>query len=361
MISRGGKSTGINAKNYIGKEADARLQEVIQPIQQQGLNALNVDWVSAEYFQLLPSNMACTCRQVQVTRQEQEAKVATNPTMRSALEVEIDWKRPSFGTRNETPQHGDDFTEDDLTIVDDDNTENTDAIGTSSHLFTATEDCGICFRSGVVPGYTSYNRQRVLLCTHHIEDLDGYHLEKHRQPNVMSPVMDDAFVEFQITVPKYFNSVRCGLWQNKELVVKPASSYLQLGASKAPVSLWGLKNYAGKTVTLRVVNEEFTHLVLDFDLGLPPVHVNFAQMSKSTDWTMLDTLGQINIILPMTIAQVSSADVVYVPSRKQTFKVTDVTYLQTARNAKLDWSAQTRIVQPNEALHNLRKGGLILE
>ena len=76
---------------------------------------------------------------------------------------------------------------------------------------------------------------------------------------------------------------------------------------------------------------------------------------------MLDTLGQINIILPMTIAQVSSADVVYVPSRKQTFKVTDVTYLQTARNAKLDWSAQTRIVQPNEALHNLRKGGLILE
>ncbi len=361
MYSRGGRSTGINAKNYIGREADARLQEVLRPIQQQGTNALNVDWVPVDYYQLQPSNTVCTCRQVQVTRSHVENN--HNPVARqgSAVEIEIDWKRPLFGTANENRQPEDDFNEDDLTIVDEDNTGDPNVVGVAQQLFGASEDCGICFRSGTVPAYSAYNRQRILLCTHHVANIDGYHIQSHLAPNVFEHSLDDAFVEFEVTIPKYFKSCKVSLWNNRSLIQEMPASYLTVGNSNLPISLLALKTYAGKTVTVRVTSFSFTHLVLDFDLGLEKVHANFAQMSKSTDWTMLDTLGQLNIILPMTINQVSSGDVLYVPTRKQAFKVTDVTYLQTALNTKLDWSVQTRVLQPSESLHNLRKGMQIVD
>lgn len=356
MIIRGSRSTGIHAKNYIGHEADKRLQEVINPIKQQGLNALNVDWDPVELFQNCPSNVTCTCREVQVTKQHQEASVDKSPVIaRNDLEIKIDWKRPSFGTANETPQVDDEFDESELNLRDDDDTENEDAIGTTSHTFTTTADCGICMRTGVVPGYTAYNRQRTVLCTHHVEQIEGFQMLSHLAPNAFERYDQNGFVEFELQVPKIYKNVRVGVWNNREYLGTDEVYF----ADGNPIAQAGMKANAGKLVGIRVRAEKFTHVVFDFHLGLEMVHANIAQFSKSTDWTQVDTLGQLNVVLPMTINKVSNGDVIYVPGRKQAFKVTDVPYLQTARNDKLDWAVQVRVLQPSEVLHNLRKGGLL--
>ena len=361
MYNRGGKSTGLNAKNYIGREAQRRMDEVIRPMQEQGLNALNVDSILVELFQTVPSNLECTCRKVQILESSVQGNNASNPLMktRSNTEIELKWNRPLFGTKNETPQVGDDFDEDDMSISDDDDTENTGALGTAAQLFGTSVDCGICMRTGMVPGYSSYGRQRVLLCSHHLEAMHGFLLMQNEAPNVLESQHPESYVEYALTIPKYFKGARIGLWDNKNLISTNAQEFMSINSTAVSMSLF--RAHAGKTIPLRLSNiDRFTHLVIDFDLGLEPVRVNVAQMTRATDWTMLDTLGQLNFILPMTVPQVNNGDVIYLPTRKQVFKVSDVTHMQTALNEKLDWNAQSRVVQPHETLHNLRKGGKLI-
>ena len=160
-----------------------------------------------------------------------------------------------------------------------------------------------------------------------------------------------GYVDFVVEVPKYFLKVSYSIRNNKAVLV---DEFLTDDLGN-PVTESYLRASAGGAVLIRCSSDLFTHVVLEFDLGTERVKANLSQASKATDWTMFDTLGNIQIILPMTIKEVSPGDVIHVPSRNTTFKISDEQYLRTAEDRNLDWQVNVRVLQPTEGLNFIHR------
>jgi hypothetical protein len=362
-INRG---TGIikrnHARNYIDDEANKRFEQEVRPYQEQGLNALGVDYFEVLLYSRLMSTQVCTCKQTEVVAQHNTLNLSpniVNPNSKSDSEITIDYYRPLFGNKTEATNNNDftsfkELDEDDDLI--DESIDDTELASTPSrNLLGANADCAICYKTGFVPGYNLYGWDRKLLCTFDMVQISGYHLNQSTTPHTFQKEdKREGFVEFSFIVPRYFNSVKVSI-RNNHASLLDDDIYIK-GSSVTPISITYLKEFAGKEVTVRITSELFTHIIFEFDLGCEKVHANLAQQNKNMDWTSFDTLGNINFILPMTVPEVQSSEYVYVPKRAQMFKITDVPYLRVADGRNLDWSVNTRVVQPQEPIRKIIAG-----
>lgn len=345
-----------HAKNYIRDEADSRLQEVIKPAQQQGLNALGVDFFDVLLFLKQPSALVCTCKQVQTVT---ELGVSpTKPVSTSAVgdgqKITIDWRRPLFGEPQQASVAEDDdpVDADDAFDFDDEVDEaNTGEFSRPAQVFESSANCGICYRSGFVPGFVQYGMHRVVLTTHDVVGLSGGTINRMEAPHRFERLTNKGWFEFSLTVPKYFKKASVSVRNN----VVAADDGLVL-LDTLPLTIADLQANAGQTITVKVSCEAFTHVVFVFDLGAEKVRANIAQMSKQTDWTMFNTIGNLNVILPMTVPELTNGSVIYVPKTGIALIVTDTTYLRTASGSNMDWSVNTRVCQPQEPLLKIAKG-----
>lgn len=362
-MSSGRGTNRRSGHNYIGKQAEARLQEILRPGQQRGLNALQVDSFEVMYYRRSNSSVPCSCHRTTAPGLEHnEAGIGLGgdastfaPEMSAEDEIVFDHGASLFGTTNTSGFHEDAFAgpgpggmmgDDDEAIEDDEEGYGADT------PFGHSVDCGICYRNGMVPGYELYGHDRKILAFHNLVDTYGYTVDQSAAPHEFVQVDPrEGFVDFDVDVPKYFKSVRFsvrnGINQlSDEVLYQPTPAVHMLNEAT-------LRVQAGRTARIRVRTPHFTHVVIEFDLGLEPVRAALAQDNKATDWTMFDTLGSMSLILPMTIGSVETSDVVYVPSRKRTVKISDVTYLRTARDVNMDWQVQARVLQPQEGLKRI--------
>ena len=352
-----------HASNYIGKQADARLQEIIQPAQQKGLEALKVDSFEVMYYRRASSSLACSCQRVAAPPLMDHNLV--NPpggvSMPGSLanhgnddeEITIDHMSNLFGTENTMGEYNDNIGGPGLAMdsdFDEEIHEDDDDGRSQSSLFALSTDCGICYRHGLVPGYELYGHDRKLLLPANVEDTAGYHVDTTKAPHKFVAIdEDEGYVEFQIEVPKYFQKMRYSVRNNTDHMADEPL-YAPNGM---PLTMQMVRLAAAGVLTVRVRALEFTHVAIDFDLGVEPIRAALAQDTKATDWTLFDTLGTLSMILPMTISSVETSDVLYVPMRGYTFKISDVTYLRTARNKNMDWQVQARVLQPQEGLKRI--------
>lgn len=364
MIRRGtGTISRTHSKNYTSAQADARLKETVRPYQAQGLRALEVDSFEVMYFYQAQGTTICTCKQTEVLPQHGQTSSDMPVTLmhKDAIgldEIRIDYSRPLFGQKGESLTANDETDSGEFDI--DEGQEGPNGGSIVDNLFSTSPDCGICYRTGYVPGFNLYGHERLILTTHSMVDSYGYTLDLSTAPHTYSKIDSrEGFVEFLLEVPRYYKSVKISLRNNTEIlsdclwiVLDPINS----PQVSTPLTYADLKYLAGKTATLRVLAEEFTHVVIELDLGLDPVRSNVAQMSKTIDWTLFSTLGNLQLVLPMTIAEVHAGDIVFIPARSITLKVTDVTYLRTSQEKNLDWAVSTRVLQPQEALKSIAKG-----
>lgn len=368
-IKRGSPNLKRQARNYTGRQADQRLQEVVSQIQQQSTNALMVDSFEIKYYQQLKSTTVCTCKQTSIAS-DIAARISapgsnvpvTLKTDSVSSSVRIDYNRPLFGTPMD--KRADDFDiddEGDALDVDFDYDEDDEANDSHRPMtnidspMSNGKDCGICYRGGFVPGYRAYGFERALFTSADIEQTYGYTVDMTTAPHTVVKIDPrEGFVDYDLHVPKYFQTANTSIRNNLQIlnepVMLPDNSILTLGYLKAN---------AGRVIRIRVNVSAFTHVVIEFDLGTDRLHANLAQMSKTVDWTLFDTLGNIQMILPPTIQNISGNDVVHVPSRSMSFKIVDVTYLRTAREHNLDWPVSTRILQPQESLGKLYKANTL--
>ncbi len=345
MVQRGTPNINrIHAKNYIQDEADKRLKEVTRPYQQQGLNALGVDYHEVLLFLRKMSSAACTCREVQMETELGNAPINVT-TSGGSHEISIDWRRPVFG---ESGEHR--FEEEDGTELGDYDFDDSEPVQHANQLIESSADCGICYRTGFLPGYEQYGKRRYVLTTYDIVDQHAYTIRRTSAPHVFQRLHQNGWVEFEITVPKYFKSVHYSIRNNVELLDN------QITTQSGICDFAYLQANAGKKTRLRVSAEEFTHAVLTFDMGTDTVRANIAQMSRATDWTLFSTIGNINVILPMTIPELTNGSYIIVPKFGIALIVTDVTYLRVADGNNLDWSVNTRVSQPQEAVTRIHKG-----
>jgi len=356
MISKGtGTVRRRHGKNYIQEQADARLREVVESYQRQGLNALGVDSFEVKFYHICKSVRLCTCQQTEIqpgfTSKESVTSILTQTQGLADKEIVIDYARPLFGAPGDALYAEDDTGSDEFAI-DDEGSAEEQGTPVLDSLFSSSSDCAICFKTGYVPGYELLGYDRQVLTTFDIADVSGYTIDVTTAPHTLVQVDPKlGYVDFVIEVPKYLKGASYIIRNNTTVLVDEVL-YDQEGL---PLTLSALRASAGRSLLIRCTTSKFTHIVLEFDVGTERVKANLAQASRTTDWTMFDTLGNIQIILPMTIQEVVPGDVVHVPSRNTTFKITDEQYLRTSKDKNLDWQVTARVLQPVETLRSISK------
>lgn len=328
-----------HAKNYIAREADSRLLEVITPYQKQGLNALGVDSYEVLLFLKKASAQVCSCREIQQTSDLGEASVVQPKSgIGSNNQISIDWRRPLFGEPNEALFEEDENESSDGYEFDED--ENDRPV--SNQLLETSSDCGICYKTGYVPGFVLHGKHRHVLTTHDVVNHSGYTIDRTSAPHRFEQLSNTGWVEFAVHIPRYFKKASYSIRNNH------ANLDADISIDGLPLSRQVLASYAGLTATLRVSCRVFTHLVLVFDLGTDAVRANIAQLSQQSDWTQFVAIGNLNVILPMTIPDIPIGSLIVVPKIGLTLTVTDQTYLRPVDGRNLDWSLNTRVCQPQE-------------
>lgn len=347
MINRGVGTVKRHGKNYIQERAQRRFDEAVRPYQEIGSNALRVDSLEVIYYHVCKSSYVCSCKRVssESAGNHSLSPVLERPKSISDQTVKIELHRPLFGFGEQNTAE-DEEDEDEFALDEDAPSPMVDHILQSS-------DCGICYKQGFVPGYTPLGYEHRLLGVHNISDIYGYGLDRTQAPTKF--LLEDhtrGYADFEIDVPLFFKSVRISVRDN--VTVLP-DAQIYLADYDQALTVQDLRDHAGGTIMVRVKEHQFTHAVIDFDVGATPIRVNLSQGNKTLDWTMFDTFGSIQAVLPISVPEVAVGDVLYVPSREQSFKVTDVTFLRTARDQALDWSVNVRIVQPQEYLKSISR------
>lgn len=261
-------------------------------------------------------------------------------------EITIDWSKPLFGEPHEA-RYEEDHADSGSGEYDFDDDE---APAHANQVLESSPDCGICYRSGFVPGFEQYGKRRFVFTTHDVVDIQGYNIDRSAAPHDFNRLHRKAYVEFDLHVPKYFKSANYSV-RNGHTVLNE-SLYV---APDVPCTLAYLKSVAGTVVRIRVTTETFTHVVLVFDLGTEEVVANIAQLSKQTDWTVFETIGNLNVVLPMTIREVTVGSLLWLPKKGIGLRVVDTPFMRVADGRNLDWSVNTRVAQPQEAWKYIAK------
>ena len=350
----------IHARNFTHKQAAQRFQEVIPAIQETGNNALKVDAYEVLLFRRVYSTEVCTCRQTGlVTESEdggfsgsiEEPSFGSIPAQQN--ELVIDWGRSAFGEQyDHSPEPGEETNiseNDDGYEFDEDQHIDGLADPLSSGL-DETPACGICYRSGFVPGYEQYGQQRTLLTTNDVVAIDGYTINRSAAPHIFEKVVDDGFVSFQLSVPKYFKAVTYSIRNNFAILDD------KFYADGNFLTLAYLRANAGRVITISCAAEQFTHAQVAFDVGAEPVLANISMLSKMTDWQQFEAIGTLNVVTHTDMSDFPVGSLFIVPKKNMGLRTTDVPILRPASGQSLDWSVNTRYMQPQEQLKNIHKG-----
>lgn len=381
-IRRGtGSRLRKNAKNYIHKQAQARLDESVIPFNQQVINSLFVDAVDVDYYQLQGKiGKACTCDKVEVRDEHKTLPGGDNhhhvspvvPTVEedssSHLGIELQdddlfGDSPAeklYGESTYDVSGSDNLADDDIPgeIYGDIVRGEGDVELTETTMFGSSANCGICYRVGFQPGYKAYGKQRHVLTTWDITQISAYTIVSAESPNRMrrqGPIEPYSYVEFVVPVPKYFKSCVFSVRNNTQILPNE-----RLISNGTPVNLTMLKSFAGREIRFKVTAKEFTHVVIEFDLGLDKVRANIGAENRALDYTRLDALSNFPVVLPPNIHEVNTGDIIVVKDRRLVLKVMDMERKITADKRQLEWMVQTRLVQKTEPLRDIAKGMKIL-
>ena len=373
-----------NAKNFIQRQAQSRLDEAVDPFNKQVENSLFVNAVEVDYYQSVERiGKPCTCEKVEISDEHKEsvnihssgdtdhvAAILPTPNDDNAG-VNIRLQDPDlFGDSEAEKMYGDSSIEitglgierddDDIPAalyeeIDPDKPEANSAYE-ESIVFGGVANCGVCYRAGFQPGHRAYGKQRTLLTTWDIVDMEGYMVRTSDTPHSFVKQGDPktSFVEFSIEVPKYF--AKCVVSIRNNLEILQDKLYLEA----YPLSMDILKRYAGRTLHLKVYAENFTHAVVEFDLGLEKLRANLGLESHTLDYARLEAIENFPVVLPPKVHDVSIGDLIIVQKRGLVLKVTDKERKITADKRQLEWMLQTRLIQKNEPVRLIAKGTKIL-
>lgn len=333
--------TRANAKNFTQEEAQKRLTETVKPFNKQVVNSLGVDAVTCSYFAVQDrTGRPCSC-------QKQQAQSSDNTN----VNIAVPDARQGTGMFELVLQDNDFMGERaERTVIDvsGDIPQIEETGGFEDGLFTANSvNCGICHRVGFQPGYQSYGKHRVLLTHYDIQETRAFQIDTSEQPHLMRRLEKTGFVEYPVKVPKIFKSVRFRVYEGHAPVAEIPT--LRNGQ---PVDLLFFRQCAGHETVIRV-HSTHTHVVVEFDLGIPPMKVNISGEHKMIDYEKLETMSDITVVLPPTITEVNSRDILIIHDRRLALRVTDKERKTTADKRPLEWVVTTRVLQPTEQIKRI--------
>lgn len=359
-----------SARNYSYISAQKRLDETVVPYNQQVLNSLAVDNVPIYYYNALHIGLPCSCEQ-------QDSVIAYEDEKDDGLTTSL---TQTHSSRNLVigKQGGSTFSDfDGVEIIDADSinsffgessmietTDDYDLIddggdyapveeivenysGESSIYAGHNVNCGLCYRTGFVPSHSLQRGIRIVLTHHNVVEAVGYFVNNAEFPFRFERLNDDGLIEFALTVPKYYVKALFSIRNNHAILND--SIYYNGDVLTETI----LRNNAGKTLAVQINSKAFTHVTIEFLTNAEMIQSNWAAINKTLDYTLLETIGNLQVILPMTIGSVGAGDLIAAPSRNLYVKVVDIEHSTTATMRRLGWSASCRVLQPTETLRKL--------
>jgi hypothetical protein len=360
-IKRGTNTIRRHGKNYTSDIAQRRLDEVVKPFNEQVVNSLAVNAVEIDYYSVQKKiGRPCSCDKTNIKPNVVDYESNVPPIIPSK-DADTSGIKVKF---QDTDIFGDSMAE--KIFNDTDNDYVLDVSGEGTHLSLTEDDiytegavsgggvnCGICYRTGMQPPFKAYGKQRVLLTHEDIVDCNGYFTDSTQLPHKImrhDPELE-GYVVFEFSVPKYWTTAQISIRDN--LMMLSSDRLLMLSG----MELTGaeLRMFSGRNVSVMVKSHAFTHVVIEFEYDVPPLLANISGEQMMLDYDRLQTISDINVVLPPTIAEVETGDVLVIRKRNLVLKIRDKERKITADKRRLGWTVSTRVLQPTEPLRNINK------
>ena len=335
------------AQNFIQDIAQKRLEETVEPLNAKSRNSLQVNAHDAIIYTRNTEGPTCTCEETKVVADNDPKSIPEGMASPQGEKVfTIDRSYNLFGER------GHSYTNEDEglsaradAILEDDPVDIVDNI-----LGGHNEDCGICYSIGKVPGYVPYMWQRELLESHFVLDNEGYWIDTSTSPHTFKKQDPQGFVEFGISIPKYWNRCLFSVRNNRKILKD--NIYVGNNILTRPI----LDANRGRPINVQIKSEEWTHAVIAFDLGVS-IQVSISEITHARDYNLFEFYSGLTVIAPPEITKLNVDDVFVLPKFNVCLKINDISRKRTSHLTKYaEWSAQTRVLQPQEALRHIHDG-----
>lgn len=359
-----------NAKNYTQNEAQKRLNETVASFNRQTVNALFVDSVEVDYYQVQDeTGYPCSCEKTESMPQYNQINNNVPPVVPtqkkdSSEGIRIRLKENDlFGERAERIMDSmsidvsghDDHPHSPRNLLSEIDAKNSGNVDYENGVFFGSNvQCGICYRAGFQPGYKAWGKQRHVLTHKDIENVLNYWTNTTKAPHTICKQVDvkESFVEFKIVVPRYFSHIIYSIRNNEKTIER---EYLY-SDKNIQLKLSDFVECAGKEIVFRVRAPEFTHVVIEFDIGNQKLFVNVSTESQTLDYSLLETIGNMSVVIPPTVHEVKPNDVLVLKKRRLALKIIDKERKITSDQRRLEWMVQTRVLQATEGLKYIADG-----
>ena len=351
------------AKNYSHEQAQARLEETVAPFNDQVDNSLRVNAVEIEYYGRQALGNPCTCSKTRVvTEYASDNNTLATPQIatrdKTNKNVNISFQSGLYGDYGEQETYSEDV--DVLDIIDDAENKEGKRIDydepefEESLMHGGNVDCGLCYRVGFDPAFQAYGHQRHVFSSINIAGIVGYYINAAEKPHTLEREdQDGGYIEYEVTVPKYFANAIFSIRDNTD-IIEGAHLY---DSEMKPVTGKTFAAHAGKLMTFRCREKQFTHVVIQFESkGVEPIFANLSGESSTLDYSRQETIGSLTVVLPPRIPVVNTGDIIVIRSRRLVLKVTDKERKITSDKRRLEWVCTTRVLQPSESLKQIHTG-----
>lgn len=356
-----GKNVSFNRfKTYEGKRVQQRLDSVLPAVQSKVEQALAVDATRCVIYKKAKFGLVCSCNRVDNLPNDATGAMKSvgreSDTHQRNVEI-VPANRTMFGGGRTQAVSLDEINGGGKALID------------AVDLMTDGDDfdqrwdggnvvnCGICYRQGVQPGFAAVGYQYVVMTHNHVVEYKGYNLDPSVAPLLFRQVRKDGYVHFDVTVPKYFKTVKYSVRENDRVYGADVRPMAYINGQQTELTMALLDQHRGQNIIIRVSNvETFTHCVMIFDQGVEPVLCNISEEANVLNYDQELTIGNITVVLPARVGMIEPEDLLILPDRNYVLKVMEAPKKRTSRQQAWEWVATTRPVQRKEIQFNIDKG-----
>lgn len=361
-----GRIKNTRSKNSETARVQKRLESVIEPMRDKVNNSLRVDSTPAIVFKRTRTGLPCSCTKFDVDVNSEDdgtmatvkdAKTMTSFSIHSANNKMFGGMLTSFdGVDKDTVNKTSSSIVELADMASDPN--GGDSIDYSLTAVAGTNRmCGICYGQGFQPAYQPANWHYNLITHHHIKQIEGYMINPGRQPAYIEQVREDGFVVMDVTVPKFFKEFKYSIRNDGKVLGPNYKLFVEESGGLVPMTNDHLNTARGGSIEVVVQGiPEFTHIVVMFDLGIEPIHVNMSEEQNILNYDQELTVGDLTLVLSSNVGNIQSEDLIVLPEKGYVIKANAAPKRRTAKGEHWEWVVTGRVVQRKEFLFTIFKG-----